>query len=941
MLGLVSALWSGSIFAVNLSTGSGISRYAEVTLNSAATTAGVNANAGTSYFNLIDDAGNGLDLTGTLGIEAGFVLSGNAVYVRFDLTNAAFTTALASNALSATTIGSSDNILQGGGAGESFVIFRITTAANGSATDTFTLGLTGVGVTGTAAAEAAFSTYSTISEAINQVNSLSGSSSTYVEFVDAITITTAPSDQVAESAEQFLSYIATTRITNATGTVASLGSIAVSSARVAVTNEIFDQLGTTHVIADSINASATTITISGNFTTGTYYLDTTVACPLSDNPPTTAATGMLTIAADSMSATQTLNVLDTNAWLCHVVDGVSEIPESDYTVNIAYAPASGSSTHAAGQAAWGSVTHEASSTDTDGDGVPDDEDDFPQNAAESKDTDGDEIGNNEDDNDGLPDEFETANGLDPLDDTDAAEDADGDNISNLVEFQQGTDLNDPNDGGDACLIGSGRDESTSALPIETRVYVANPASNSSQQTFLRFVNPNASATSVEVYGIDDEGRRSGDGPFSFSLPAQSSKQINASDIEDGNTDKGLTSSLCNGNGKWQFRIRSDNTIKVMGLIRTPDGFLTSLNDVAPESSNTHFVYFVNPASNTNQQTFLRFVNLSSADVAVTITGIDDAGVTAATDLSLALGANESKQLTAQDLEQGNAAKGLTGALGDGTGKWRLNVFSSLALKVVSMIRTPSGFLTNLSGTVDANLTDERIVYFANPASETTKTTFLRIINTSDQAGTVTIAGIDENGNIAPSGDAMLSIGANESKQLTADDLESGNLDKNLVGMLGDGVGRWRLTISADVEFQAMSLIRTPDGFLTNLSRTTPVSASVNSVYMFNPGSNISQRSSLWIVNNSDQQGSVTISGRDDNGASAPGGTVTFNIAANASKLITAQDLESGNSLIGLVGSLGNGTGKWHLEITSDVDLQVQSLLDTPNGFLTNLSQISE
>jgi len=484
------------------------------------------------------------------------------------------------------------------------------------------------------------------------------------------------------------------------------------------------------------------------------------------------------------------------------------------------------------------------------------------------------------------------------------------------------------------------DASSSSLAIETPLYVANPGSNSNQQTFLRFVNPNDVSTNVEVYGIDDGGNASRKGAFSFALGPQASIQINAQDIENGNTDKGLSQNLCDGQGKWQFRVRSDNPIKVIGLIRTPDGFLTSLNDVVPRSGTDNIVYFVNPASNSNQQTFLRIVNLSSSSDTVTITGIDDAGVISSGTVSFMLGANESKQITTQDLENGNSSKGLTGTLDNGSGKWRLTVSSSLDLRVISMIRTPDGFLTNLSGMVDANASGDRVIYFTNPASETTRTTFLRIINTSSQSGTVTISGTDDAGNIAPGGDVMFALGANASIQITAQDLEGGNLDKGLLGMLGDGEGRWRLTVSADVAIQVMSLIRTPDGFLTNLSRTTPVSAGVNDIFMFNPGSNINQRSSLRIVNDSNQQGSVTISGFDDNGNAAPAGDVTFNIAANAGMLITAQDLEDGNAALGLVGSLGNGSGKWHLQVISDVDLQVQSLLDTPTGFLTNLSVAS-
>jgi hypothetical protein len=98
--------------------------------------------------------------------------------------------------------------------------------------------------------------------------------------------------------------------------------------------------------------------------------------------------------------------------------------------------------------------------DTDGDGVPDDEDDFPEDPTEWVDTDGDGTGNNadlDDDDDGLTDEEEAELGTDPLlKDTDGdgtndgpdvfpldpseTEDTDGDGIGNNA------DLDDDNDG---------------------------------------------------------------------------------------------------------------------------------------------------------------------------------------------------------------------------------------------------------------------------------------------------------------------------------------------------------------------------------------------------------------------------------------------------------------------------------------------------------------
>ena len=85
--------------------------------------------------------------------------------------------------------------------------------------------------------------------------------------------------------------------------------------------------------------------------------------------------------------------------------------------------------------------------DDDNDGILDAVDNCPAIPnSDQIDTDGDTLGNAcdpDDDNDGMPDAFETANGFDPLDPSDAGQDADGDRFSNLTEFKAGTNPLDP------------------------------------------------------------------------------------------------------------------------------------------------------------------------------------------------------------------------------------------------------------------------------------------------------------------------------------------------------------------------------------------------------------------------------------------------------------------------------------------------------------------
>ena len=106
---------------------------------------------------------------------------------------------------------------------------------------------------------------------------------------------------------------------------------------------------------------------------------------------------------------------------------------------------------------------------------------------------------------------------------------------------------------------------------------------------------------------------------------------------------------------------------------------------------------------------------------------------------------------------------MSGSLGDGTGKWQLAVQSNTDIEVMSLIRTPDGFLTSVSDVVPKDGTDANEIFFVNPASNQNQQSFLRFTNQSDVGGFVTLSGVDDNGNPAPGTDITFSLFARESE----------------------------------------------------------------------------------------------------------------------------------------------------------------------------------
>ena len=104
----------------------------------------------------------------------------------------------------------------------------------------------------------------------------------------------------------------------------------------------------------------------------------------------------------------------------------------------------------------------------------------------------------------------------------------------------------------------------------------------------------------------------------------------------------------------------------------------------------------------------------------------------------------------------------------------------------------------------------------NPGSNRRQVSSLRLINPGDGDAEVTIMGRDARGELAPGGEVRLTLPAGEARLLSARELEQGGVGFD--GRLGDGAGKWLLSVSAERPIRVMSLLRSPTGHLTNLSR---------------------------------------------------------------------------------------------------------------------------
>ena len=338
------------------------------------------------------------------------------------------------------------------------------------------------------------------------------------------------------------------------------------------------------------------------------------------------------------------------------------------------------------------------------------------------------------------------------------------------------------------------------------------------------------------------------------------------------------------------------------------------------------------ATDETPQGFVRVINHSEVAGQVRIDAFDDSGASYGP-VTLFIDAGVVVHFNSDDLERGNAAKGLPDGIGSGAGDWRLQMSTILDVDILSYIRTSDGFLTEMQQTVPANEGRHRVSFF-NPGRNRDQVSHLRLINPGEEDSEVTITGVDDTGHSR--GAVSFSLAAGESRTVSSQQLQAGRGD--LAGGLGAGLGKWRLTVVASAPILVMNLLESPSGYLANLS-TTPVDADEGEhfVPLFPPKSSLGRQGFLRVINLTDASGEVLIYAVDDDRRQ---GLVSLTLEAGAAGHVNSEDLEDGNAAKGLFGSTGAGAGDWRLELTSDLEIEVLAYVRTDDGFVTAIHDIA-
>ena len=119
------------------------------------------------------------------------------------------------------------------------------------------------------------------------------------------------------------------------------------------------------------------------------------------------------------------------------------------------------------------------------------------------------------------------------------------------------------------------------------VPIFNSASEVTQSSRLRLINPGDRIASITIEGRDDTGAAATGGTVQLTLPAGGGRTLTAQQLEAGDTgmtgqagQAGLTGRLGAGVGRWRLSVSSDRSIQVVNVVSATSGYMNNLSTTA-------------------------------------------------------------------------------------------------------------------------------------------------------------------------------------------------------------------------------------------------------------------------------------------------------------------------------------------------------------------------
>ena len=114
------------------------------------------------------------------------------------------------------------------------------------------------------------------------------------------------------------------------------------------------------------------------------------------------------------------------------------------------------------------------------------------------------------------------------------------------------------------------------------------------------------------------------------------------------------------------------------------------------------------------------------------------------------------------------------------------------------------------------------------------------------------------------------------------------------------------------------------------------SAQDHLVPLFPAASDTVRQGFVRVINHGEESGEVSIEATDDDGNVHQ---MALSIDAGETVHFNSNDLEDVNVAKGVSGTIASGNGDWHLNLASDLDIEVLAYIRTQDGFLTAMHDL--